>query len=98
MLSQDYVTLVVTVFIGEYETESQLINYNLDGKIMGNLKISYDEINTNLTKREAFLNGNNITITDITLLDSEKVTTSYQIEANGKIYLLSEWSTESFPN
>ncbi|WP_299322229.1 hypothetical protein [uncultured Maribacter sp.] len=85
-LSRNFITLVVTTFIGNNEMESRLINYDLDGNLIANLKISYDKIGKDKSKRTSSLKGNIITIIDSTYHDSvSKISSTYQIMQDGKI-------------
>lgn len=43
-LSENFYTAVITVLINDTEMETQLINYDLKGNIMGSQMVSYDEI------------------------------------------------------
>jgi len=89
--SRNFITLIVTVFLGEHEMESQLITYDLDGNKIANLKISYDEIAEGMHKKESFLKGNILTINDIVSLDTATVTTTkYRLLDDGKIELVKE--------
>lgn len=90
-LSREFITLIPTIFKGEHEMESHLINYDLDGNIIDHLKISYDEIAEGMIKKEFVLMGNKITIKDIVSLDTETVSIStYEIQDDGKIIQLEE--------
>jgi len=97
-LSCNFTSLVLTVFKGEHEMESQLINYDQDANIIDSFIISYDEIAESMLKKECTLEENTITVNNIVSLDKETVTTTtYRIQEDGHFKLISD-TIESSPN
>jgi len=60
-LSQNFYTVVVTYKLGEYEMESNLINYDLKGNVIDYQRIVYDEIAEGLTQIKSRISERAIT-------------------------------------
>ncbi|MEN7547578.1 hypothetical protein AAG747_06655 [Rapidithrix thailandica] len=85
-LSVEYTTLVVIVFKGDHEMESQLINYDTQEQLIDHLTISYDEIAEGWSRKESLVGKEKITVTDILWMEEKQVEiTEYLLDTKGNI-------------
>lgn len=85
-LSKMYHTIVLIVFKGEHELESILINYGLNGNIIGHKLISYDEIAEGMFQINSEIKDNKILINEILWTNKKKITKKeFRITKTGKI-------------
>jgi len=49
-LSQNFYTVVVTYWVGKYEMESTLINYDMQGNVIDHQLVAYDETGKGQTR------------------------------------------------
>lgn len=83
-LSDQFHTLVVTVLKGEYEMETQLINYDLNGNIIDAIVVSYDEIAEGAHSSSSKIKNLTIKKTSITWMDEKEERMEYfQINNDG---------------
>ncbi|MEZ4859020.1 MAG: hypothetical protein R2781_09440 [Flavobacteriaceae bacterium] len=84
--SNDFHTVVFTLFKGEHELESLLITYDLNGNIIDYIVIAYDEIAEGWSKKVATITKNYLRIDTIFWDEIEEVTQAiYTINNVGKI-------------
>lgn len=85
-LSKNFYTIVITVFKGEHELETILINYSLDEKLIAYKIIAYDEIAESQSRKFSKIDKINITITDEFYLEETKTEiTKFHINTSGEL-------------
>ncbi len=85
-LSKAFYTVVLTIFKGELELETLLINYGLAGKLLDHQIIAYDEIAEGMTNVQTKIESDRLTTTRIVWLEEKEETVEvYNIGDNGKI-------------
>ncbi|MEZ4778743.1 MAG: hypothetical protein R2786_05100 [Flavobacteriaceae bacterium] len=88
--SKDFHSVVFTIFKGENELESILINYDLNGNIIDHLVVAYDEIAEGWSKKVGSITKNYLRIDAIFWDEIKEVTqTTFTINNDGKIEVLS---------
>lgn len=88
-MSDDFHTLVFTVFSGENELESSLVNYTLDWNLIDQIVVAYDEIAEGWSQKKSTIQKASVTVTNILWLEEKQETiTKYKIMPSGKIILL----------
>ena len=99
-LSKYFNSIVVSVFKGDNEMESILINYDLKGKIIDSKVISYDEIAEGMSRIHSEINNNVITIMNEFYGDHKQIdTTKFHINKNGDInQIKTKFSSKLRPN
>jgi hypothetical protein len=85
-LSDDFYTIIITVFKGDHELETILINYNLDEKLTAHNIIAYDEIAEGWSRKHSKIEKSSITIIDEFYGDEVQIDTSkFHINTIGEI-------------
>ncbi|MDC6384662.1 hypothetical protein PP180_04765 [Muricauda sp. SK9] len=88
-LSPDFHTVVVTFRKGDFEMESTLINYDLEGNIIDHQLIAYDEVAEGMSRIESRISGNKITMNRIFWTEKKEIEQEeFSIKDNGKIEAL----------
>lgn len=84
--STNFYTIVFTVFKGDHELESVLINYNLRENLITHKVIAYDEIAEGWSRKHSKIEHNSITIIDEFYGDQKQIDmTKFHINRNGDI-------------
>ena len=95
-LSGDFHSVVVTVFKGDHEMESVLINYDLKGKLIDSKVISYDEIAESMFKIESRIEQDKLTINSIADLEEKSVTIEmFKIDDDGTLKAIASTTTNN---
>lgn len=99
-LSTNFYTIILTVFKGDHELESVLINYNLQAKLITHKTIAYDEIAEGWSRKHSKIEHNSITIIDEFYGDQKQIDTiKFQINRNGDINKIkTRFSSKLRPN
>ena len=84
--SNNFHSVVITIFKGENEMESRLINYDLQGNIIDSKVISYDEMAEGMFMITSKIEHDRITVDNIKWIEEKEVaTTLFEIKPNGLI-------------
>lgn len=90
-LSENFISVVVTVKKGDHEMESRLVNYDFKGNILDSKVIAYDEIAEGVFKVESKIESHRITINYTEWTDEKHQSTEiYDVKVNGKLLLVTE--------
>jgi len=85
-LSKNFHSIVITIFKGDNEMESVLINYDLEGNMIDSKVISYDEIAEGQSSIQSKIEYNQLTVNNIFWVDEKQQTTEmFKIDVRGKI-------------
>lgn len=63
--SKNFESLSITYFKSEMELSTELINYTHEGKVIGHMEISYDEVAESAFRKESLIDKNKITVYSI---------------------------------
>ncbi len=89
-LSKDFHSIVLITFKGDHEIESILVNYDLDGRLIDYIVISYDEVAEGSSRTTSKIEKNKVTTTNIFWMDEKLVDVEiFAIDKHGEIKLLS---------
>ena len=85
-LSDKFYSIVVTVKRGDNEMESTLINYDLDGNIIGHQMIAYDEIAEGMFRAESKITNKGLVTNQVAWYEEPQIEQSiYRLTNDGMI-------------
>ncbi|HIP32961.1 MAG TPA: hypothetical protein EYG86_09380 [Crocinitomicaceae bacterium] len=85
-LSDDYYTLILTIYRGDHELDAILINYSKDEQLISHKVIAYDEIAEGWSQIQSRIEGHTITKLDVFYGEEKQVeTTQFHINQLGEI-------------